>query len=156
MGHENDHTSHEHNKKTLPFFIDDKEFHSHEQYITGAEIRKLGDIPHDWTILLAVERPWEDEVIENDTRVDLARPGKEHFIAHSPHHKVGITIDGDPYEVKRGKHSVAQLKKIGHVPEEYELEELVDGKLDPLKDDATVHIKGGEVFISHTRGGTSS
>jgi len=153
---ENESKGQEHKEKTLPFFINDREFHFHEQYITGAEIRRLGDIPSDWTILLAVDRPWEDEIIENDSRVDLAREGKEHFLALPPHHKVEISIDGNPYKVKRGKHTVAQLKEIGHVPAEYVLEELVEGKLDPLKDNATVHIKGGEVFISHVKDGTSS
>ena len=142
--------------QTLTFFIGDQKFHWHEQYVTGRKIRELGNIPPDWVILLAIERPWADEVIQDDTQVDLAREGKEHFIAHPPDHKVKITIDGNPYEVKRGQHSVSQLKAIGHVPADYELEEIIDGKLDPLKDDATVHIKGGEEFVSHPKGGKSS
>ncbi len=125
----------EHKGHTLTFFINEEKFHSHEQYITGRKIRELGEIPQDWIILLAIERPWEDEVIANDSRVDLARDGKEHFISHAPDHKVEITIDNDPFKVKRGPHSVSQLKAIGHVPGEYELEELVDGVLQPLKDD---------------------
>ena len=146
----------EHEGQTLTFFIGDEKFHWHEQYITGRKIRELGKIPSDWIILLAIDRPWADEVILDDTRVDLARQGKEHFIAHRPDHKVRITIDGQPHEVKRGPHSVAQLKAIGHVPAEYDLDELVDGELKELKDDATVHIKGGEEFISHPKKGKSS
>lgn len=145
-----------HEGQTLTFFIGEQEFHSHEQYITGRKIRELGKIPPDWVILLAIERPWADEVIQDDTEVDLAREGREHFIAHRPDHKVKITIDGQPFEVKRGPHSVAQLKAIGHVPAEYELDELVDGQWKELKDEATVHIKGGEEFMSHPRKGKSS
>ena len=145
-----------HEGQTLTFFIGDQKFHSLEQYITGRKIRELGKISPDWIILLAIERPWADEVIQDDTEADLAREGKEHFIAHPPDHKVKITIDSKPYELKRGPYSVVQLKAIGHVPPEYDLDELVDGELKELKDDATVHIKGGEEFISHPKKGKSS
>jgi hypothetical protein len=38
----------------------------------------------------------------------------------------------------------------------YELEEIIDGKLVPLRDDQHVVIKGGERFVSHPRAGASS
>lgn len=77
---------------------------------------------------------------------------------HHPHPEkdVSITIDNKTYEVPRGRISVAELKQLGGVPPAYELEEIVNGKLVPLKDDAFVEIKGGEHFVSHPRAGASS
>jgi hypothetical protein len=154
----NEQTPATHHSDTLPFFIGDKEFKWSHQYITGRELRTLAQIPEDWSILLAIKRPWDDEVIENDTSVDLAREGIERFIIRKPydHVMVEIFINGSPYEIKRGKHSVAQLKHIGGVPVGYELEELIDGQLTPLDDHATVRIKGCEKFFGHVRDGSSS
>jgi hypothetical protein len=69
---------------------------------------------------------------------------------------VRITINNVEYPVRRGRHTVAELKEIGHVPLADELEEKVDGTLRPLPDNGSVEIKGGEVFVSHPRSGGSS
>ena len=73
-----------------------------------------------------------------------------------PDRDVTITIDNKSYQVDRGKISVAQLKQLGGISPSYELEEIIDGKLVPLRDDQSVEIKGGEIFVSHPRAGASS
>ena len=75
---------------------------------------------------------------------------------HEHEHEVTITIDNKNYEVRVGRTTVAELKQIAGIPPAYELEEIVDGKLVPLKDDEHVLIKGGERFVGHPRGGASS
>ena len=70
--------------------------------------------------------------------------------------EVKITINKLIKSIRRGRHLVAEIKKLGGVPLADELEQLVDGKLKPLADDGEVVIKGGEVFMSHTRSGGSS
>ena len=42
------------------------------------------------------------------------------------------------------------------MPQADDLDELVNCKLKPVADDATVHIEGCEVFISHVKDGGSS
>jgi hypothetical protein len=66
-------------KNTLHLTINGKEYDWHQQYITGAEVRKLGNIPKDEEIFLKIKEPWKDELIHDETQVDLARPGLEHF-----------------------------------------------------------------------------
>ena len=73
-----------------------------------------------------------------------------------PDRDVSITIDNKIYKVDRGRISVVELKQLGGIPAAYELEEIIDGKLVPLKDDQHVEIKGGEHFVSHPRAGASS
>jgi Multiubiquitin len=155
-------------------FLNDKEnFHSQEnilrlviegknydwthQYITGAEIKALANIPSDYIIILAIEKPWEDEIIGDSTKVDLARPGIEHFYArkHGEGVLVSIFINYKEYKIKRGKYSIQELKKVGGIQQRDELEELINGKLVPLKDDSIL-IKGGEQFFSHVPDGSSS
>lgn len=159
MTNSNSHSNgHESNGHVLHFMIETTQYEWEHQYITGAEIRQLGHIPADSEILLAIEKPWEDEVIEDDTKVDLARPGIERFNFRKRGEgvMVEISINDKPYKVKRGKYTVSQLKDIGKVPQADELEELIDGKLTPLKDAVDVIIKGGEQFFSHKRDGSSS
>jgi hypothetical protein len=71
-------------------------------------------------------------------------------------HLVTVTVDGQAKQVARGKHVVSEFKTIVGVPADYELDQVVDGEFRPLADDATLHIKGEEVFVSHVRRGGSS
>ncbi|PWT71110.1 MAG: hypothetical protein C5B46_08700 [Proteobacteria bacterium] len=71
-------------------------------------------------------------------------------------HVVTVTVDGQAKEVARGNHLVSEFKASVGVPADYELDQVVDGEFKPLADDATLHIKGGEVFVSHVRRGGSS
>lgn len=63
----------------LIYKIEGKTFKTTEQYITGEELKKQGNIPLDVELYLAVRKPFEDELIENSTRVNLARPDIEQF-----------------------------------------------------------------------------
>lgn len=69
---------------------------------------------------------------------------------------VTITIDNRNYTVHRGSMTVSELKQLAGIPGAYELEEIVGGRLVPLKDDQHVVIKGGEIFVSHPRSGSAS
>jgi hypothetical protein len=73
-----------------------------------------------------------------------------------PGHDVPVTIDNRTVEMQAREYSVAQLKAALGVDPSRELEQVVDGKLVPLDDNAKIHIRGGEVFVSHVRGGGSS
>lgn len=146
-----------HDKHVLHLIIDGKTYEWKSQYITGAEVRKLGNIPTGCEIFLAIKKPWEDEPIADETRVDLARPGIEHFF----HKKkddglVTIYIKKKEYKVTPGQHSVSEIKEIGGIPQAYELEQLINGKLTPLDDNAVIDIKGCEQFFAHPREGKSS
>lgn len=71
-------------------------------------------------------------------------------------HLVPVTVDGEIKHVMRGKYVVSEFKAAVGVPADYELDEVVEGEFRPLADDATIHIKGEEVFVSHVRRGGSS
>jgi hypothetical protein len=74
---------------------------------------------------------------------------------HHPH-LVFVTVDSEPKQVRPGRYLVTVFKKAVGVDPTYELEEVEEGKLVPLADDAHIRIRGCESFISHVRGGASS
>lgn len=145
-------------RPSLELIINSEKFEWKEQYISGSEVRKLGKIPKEDKLFLDIERPWEDEIIADETKVDLARPGIEQFFSHKHEGSrlVEIHINTKSYPISRGKNTVVEIKKLGGVPEAHELEELINGKLTPLADDASVLIKGCEKFFGHVRDGSSS
>jgi hypothetical protein len=75
---------------------------------------------------------------------------------HGHGHEVPVTIDNRTVEIQAREWVVAELKTALGVDPSRELEQLVDGKLVPLDDNAKIHIRGHEVFVSHVRGGGSS
>lgn len=81
------------NRNKLFLTINGRQFEWHEQYITGAEIRSLGNIPSDENVFLAIKKPWEDEPILDDTKVNLARPEIEHFYSKEKHPKVILIVN---------------------------------------------------------------
>lgn len=66
-------------KKKLEFVINGKRYNSDKQYLTGADIRKIANIGAEDEIFLSIVGPYEDELIRNEDRVNLARPGIEKF-----------------------------------------------------------------------------
>ncbi len=69
---------------------------------------------------------------------------------------VEIKVNDIFKEIHRGRRTVIEIKTIGGVPLNYMLEEIIDGKITELPDDSSIVIKGGEVFIGHTKDGASS
>lgn len=145
-------------KKKLKLKVLDVTYEWYKQWISRAEIIILAKLSPDAEIFLATTRPWVDTLVGPDTLVDLSRPGTEHFYVRDQDtgHLVKITINGDPFPIKRGTYTAAQIKAVGAVDPAHELEEDIDGKLTPLEDSAEVLIKGGEKFFSHPRDGASS
>lgn len=70
--------------KVYKFTIDSKPNETSEQFIHGAEIRKRGSIPDDYSIYLKVKGPGDDVLIEDKDKVDLSQPGKEDFYGCKP------------------------------------------------------------------------
>ena len=92
----NEEQKNEHVKHVLHLTICGKQYEWPQQYITGAEIRKLGNIQPDDDVFLAIKKPWEDEPITDETKVNLARPEIEHFYSKDKHYKITLIVNGRP------------------------------------------------------------
>jgi len=75
---------------------------------------------------------------------------------HRHDREVLVKVDGKELRVPEGEYIVADFKKLVGVDASRELGEVVHGELKPLDDHQGIHIKGGEVFVSHARGGGSA
>jgi hypothetical protein len=80
-------------KRTLPYILNGQKHESASQYIRGLRLRKEGNIPDDEEIWLKIEKPWADELITDDTWVNLARPGIEDFVSRKTDHKVILIVN---------------------------------------------------------------
>ena len=78
----------------LKFLIEGEEFFTTEQYVLGKELKDKKSIPHSTDLYLAIKRPYEDELIENQTKVNLARPDIEQFYVKK---KLQYFINGIEY-----------------------------------------------------------
>jgi|GEM_PF-6396108 len=69
----------------LQLTINGKKFDWGDEYITGKQLKELGQVADEHPLFLVIEAPWENELILDTTRVNLARPGLEAFIAKPKH-----------------------------------------------------------------------
>ncbi len=97
----------EHGKNVLPLTINGKKYQWPKEYITGAEIKKLGDLPPEDDLFLEIEDPWEDEPIPDDKQVNIARPKTEHF--YSTPKEVTIIVNGTPHKWNQPKISFKEI-----------------------------------------------
>jgi hypothetical protein len=132
--------------------------HSYDwnQFITGQELREVGQVSPELSIFL--KDKGKEVEIADDQQVDLAPNGIEHFVSkESPsRNNVTIKVNRIDRKIHRGNQPVSEIKRVGEVPAGEVLEQSLDGRLIPLADDAHVVIKGGEVFFSHVPDGGSS
>lgn len=140
---------HNSGKAELLFTIDGNKFKTESQYLTGLEVKKLAGIPSDLELYLAIQKPWEDELISNDTKVDLARPEIEHFYCKK---KLQITVDGKPYVWYKQYITGLEIKKLANLSDDVEIVLTIPKPWEDevLTDDTSVDLArpGVEHFIS--------
>jgi hypothetical protein len=124
---------------------------------TGKALLDLaGKSPWGFELIEEFAHPHENDVVDPGEKVNLRKPGLKGFITA---HKeiVSIFIQGNPYEIKRGEWTVAQiLALVGKTPEGYILLEEKDGPPVPVPEDRPIKIRGGELFFVQVKSGGSS
>jgi hypothetical protein len=86
--------------------------------------------------------------------VNLRSPGIERFITVVK--MVEVTIDAHKVQIQAGSYTLAELKAALSIEPGKVLDEVVGGEFRELTDEHRIHIKGGEIFVSHVRTGKSS
>lgn len=151
MNSDNQHgVVHPHNpKKPLTFVIEGKEYETFDQYKTGAELKQLAGIPLDTELFLSVSKPYQDELIENEKQVNLARPETEYFFVKK---KLQFFINGKPFTWYKQYIRGIQIKELGSIPaEDIIFLDLKEGwQDDEILDDEIVDLArpGKEKFVS--------
>jgi len=137
----------------LHLIINEMNYKWEQQYITGAEVKQLGNIPQSEKLFLAIKRPWEDEPLSDETKVDLARPGIEKFYSgHVDEFKpVTIIVNGRPKPWEERKINYEQVVKLAF-PDYVANEAIVytvtytNG---PKQNEESSMVKGDVVFVKN-------
>ena len=109
----------------------------------------------------STNHPSHDAVGEADTDEigDIASEQVDQDIKDGDQKKgklVTVTVDTKPHTVRKGRYLVSDFKRLVGVDPTYQLDEVVNGQFVELKDTEKMSIKGGEIFVSHVRGGAAS
>lgn len=139
-------------KIPLKFVIEGKEHETFDQYITGADLKKIAGIPLVTELYLSIKKPYQDELIENDKVVNLARPETEYFYVKK---KLHFTINKVPYTWYKQYITGAEIRELGNIPPEDDIYlDIKEGWEDDLiLDDEVVDLArpGVEHFFSKSR-----
>jgi hypothetical protein len=136
-------------KLPLEFIIEGEKFETFDQYKTGAELKQLKGIPLDVELYLSIAKPYEDELIENDKSVNLARPDKEYFFVKK---KLHFTINKKSFVWYKQFIRGIQVRELGGIsPQEDLYLDLPEGYEDDfITDDEIIDLArpGKENFFS--------
>ena len=85
-------------KKKFNFLVANKPYFTEQQFLTGAQIKAMADIPAEYQLYMTAPH-MRDELIEDDRVVNFALPGVEKFDARKPHEGIEIIVNGSliPY-----------------------------------------------------------
>ncbi len=99
-------------RRELRFTVNEKPYQWHQQYIRTEQLRKLAAIPEEEDIFLKLDGP--DELIEDGNKVNLARPGLEHFVTRKVQFEVTIIVAGTPHVWTNRKISFKEVIILGY------------------------------------------
>ena len=99
-------------RPVLKIVVNKKNYDSFEQYVTGEQIRKIAGIKGEDKLYLRVTEDWDDELIFNDTRVNLAREGIEDFYTAE---KLKFTVNGKLYDWPEQFITGKEIRKVAGI-----------------------------------------
>ncbi|MCT3759786.1 multiubiquitin domain-containing protein [Elizabethkingia anophelis] len=136
----------------LKFVIEGKEYETFDQYKTGAELKQLAGIPLDTELFLSISKPYQDELIENEKQVNLARPETEYFFVKK---KLQFFINGKLFTWYKQYIRGIQIRQLGNIPIDDDIFlDIKEGwQDDQILDDEVVDLArpGKEKFFSKPR-----
>lgn len=143
---------HAENNVPLKFMIDGKMYETFDQYKTGQQLKSLAGIPLETELYLLIDEPYEDELIENDTSVNLARPEVERFVVKK---KLRFYINGEEFVWYKQFIKGAEIRELGQISNELDIYlDIEDGWEDDLirnNEEVDLARPGKECFVSRER-----
>lgn len=129
--------------------IEAKEYKWPNQYINRAEILQLAHLSSGSELYLAVQEPWNDELVTDTSKINLGREGIEYFYVKR---NLCLTLNGERHEWTREFINRVQLVRLGDLNSEDELFLKIapPGKDELITENSKINlaIKGVEHFYS--------
>ena|SRR5688572_6119678 len=141
----------EHGEHVQHLKINGKNYKWDEQYITGTQVRALGNIPDDDVLFLEIKKPGRDEIIENDTKIDLSKPGIEQFYSEEKFKEVVIIVNGSPKKWEKRQISFQEviILAFGNYIDKPTMVYTVAYEDGPKQNPEGSMIKGAVVFVKN-------
>lgn len=98
-------------EKDFKFFVNKLKLTSASQFITGMQLKEMAGVPVSHELYLNVPGS-VDELILNDVRVNLGRPGVEHFYTKEPQSGITLMVNGDPHKYDGESISFLEVVKL--------------------------------------------
>lgn len=95
--------------RNFTFKVNNVEYNWEHPYITGAQLHELSGIPPEEKLYLKVKDPWDDELIELQTEVNLARKEIEQFFSRPI---LDFRIDGKFFQWNEQYITGLQLRQL--------------------------------------------
>lgn len=100
-------------KMPLKFVIEGREYETLDQYKTGGQLKDLAEIPRGTELYLSISEPYQDELIEDDKLVNLARPETEYFFVKK---KLHFSINNEPFTWYKQFIRGSQIRELANIP----------------------------------------
>ena len=139
-------------EKKLKLSVDNHSFETEEQFLTGLQIKKCAGIPAENELFLVVPG-YEDELIDNNKQVNLARPGIERFVSRKPGCGITLIVNATPVSHTTPATSVNYEQIVAYAfPKVVSNDEV--GYTDTYCDGPSINaegimVKGQKVFTKH-------
>jgi len=101
--------SNENQKKTYKLKINSGNYDWTKRFISGVQVRQLGHIQEDDDLFLKRNGQEPDQLISNDTQIDLDNPGVEHFYSSESQKSFKIIVNGQLKEWNEKKISFQEV-----------------------------------------------
>jgi hypothetical protein len=134
-------------KANLSYTLNGVAFDSRSQYIQGRRLRREGNIPETQDIYLAAPSPWEPELIEDDTFVDLARPGANQFLSKDIAYRLIVNAREDIWKKKKISYTEVVKLAFPNYVDKTEQVYTVTYKKGPVQNPEGSMVKGDTVFV---------
>jgi hypothetical protein len=135
-------------KSPLPLVINGKHYQWDHQFITGEQIKTLGEIPADDELYLKVKDGYKDELIKNHEKVDLAREGLDHFYSKQPTIVIIVNARQEHWHEKKITYDqVVKLAFPDYNPNNPNIVYTVTYKHGPHQNPEGSMVKGDSVFV---------
>lgn len=133
------------------FTINNNPFHWDEQYITGLQIRELGQIDEGDEIYLKMDGHQDDELITDEKKVDLGKPGTEHFYSKETKIEVTIIVNGTPKKWEKRKITFVEviILAYGNYIDKPTMVYTVAYEDGPKQNPEGSMVKGSSVFVKN-------
>lgn len=98
----------------LAITFQNKKFSWPQQYATGIELKKLFGLKPEQPLYLSLIDPWDDVIVTNEEKINLARPGTEKFFIRQP---LDFQLENKKLTWDKPFITGAELRKLGGIEE---------------------------------------